>query len=200
MLFLGFQTDIFKAAGANPDSIDAIPSGPAFLLQMTMLAGCVLGLLLVDSPIGGRRKQLNGAAALMGPALIIGAVAGWLNWYQQITEIAVFVFGFGFQLAWGIIPWFYPAELFTMREREAALSLSTFSGFAMNVVIGYVTLPLMRLSSNGTFFIFGMLNVTNVIFVLACVKETKGVPLEDIPALFGGVDVKDSKTVPLSQA
>merc|ERR1712070_472126 len=198
--FLGFQTDIFKAAGASDDSIAAIPNGPAFLLQMTMLAGCILGLILVDSPVGGRRIELNGAAALMGPALIIGAVAGWVHWSHQITEIALFVFGFGFQLAWGIIPWFYPAELFTMREREAALSLSTFCGFAMNVLIGYVALPLMRFSSNGTFFLFGMLNVTNVIFVLACMKETKGLPLEDIPALFGGVDVKDSKTVPFSQA
>jgi hypothetical protein len=198
--FLGFQTDIFKAAGASEDAIAKVPNGPAFLLQMTMLAGCILGLVLVDSPVGGRRIQLNGAAVLMGPALIIGAVAGWVGWSHQVTEIALFVFGFGFQLAWGIIPWFYPAELFTMREREAALSLSTFSGFAMNVVIGYIALPLLRWSPNGTFFIFGVLNVTNVMFVLACVKETKGVPLEDIPALFGGVDVKDSKTVPFSQA
>jgi len=198
--FLGFQTDIFQAAGASDDSISAIPTGPAFLLQITMLAGCILGLILVDSPVGGRRIQLNGAATLMGPALIIGAVAGWMNWSHEITEIALFVFGFGFQLAWGIIPWFYPAELFTMREREAALSLSTFCGFAMNVVIGYIALPLIRWSPNGTFFIFGMLNVTNVMFVLACVKETKGVPLEDIPGLFGGVDAKDSKTLPFSQA
>jgi len=198
--FLGFQTDIFQAAGASDDSISAIPTGPAFLLQITMLAGCILGLILVDSPVGGRRIQLNGAATLMGPALIIGAVAGWMNWSHEITEIALFVFGFVFQLAWGIIPWFYPAELFTMREREAALSLSTFCGFAMNVVIGYIALPLIRWSPNGTFFIFGMLNVTNVMFVLACVKETKGVPLEDIPGLFGGVDAKDSKTLPFSQA
>merc|ERR1711976_253458 len=153
--------------------------------------------------IGGRRKQLNGAAALMGPALIIGAIAGWAGWSAQVSKIALFVFGFGFQVAWGIVPWFYPAELFTMREREAALSLSTFAGFAMNVVIGMITLPLMQWSSYGTFLIFGIMNMTNVVFVLACVKETKGVPLEDIPALFGGIaakDAKDEKTVPFSQA
>merc|ERR1711939_291737 len=155
------------------------------MLQWTMLAGCILGLILVDSPIGGRRKQLNAAAGLMCPALIIGAIAGWVGWTSQITKAALFVFGFGFQLAWGIIPWFYPAELFTMREREAALSLSTFAGFAMNVVIGYIALPLLRLSSYGTFFIFGLANITNVVFVLTCVKETKGLPLEDIPGLWG---------------
>merc|ERR1711937_929028 len=114
----------------------------------------------------------------------------------------VFIFGFGFQLAWGIIPWFYPAELFSMTERERALSLSTFSGFLMNVVVNQVTLPLMSWSFPGTFLIFGILNVTNCIFVLTCVKETKGVPLEDIPALFGGAAAKkmdDAKAVPLAR-
>lgn len=39
--------------------------------------------------------------------------------------------------------------------------------------------------------------------MLACVKETKGVPLEDIPGLFGGAAAKardaDAKDVPLAQ-
>jgi hypothetical protein len=197
--FLGFQHEIFTAAGAKKDTIDDIP-GPAFFLQLTMLAGCILGLTLVDSPVGGRRKQLNAASALMGPPLILGAIAKWAGWSPMITVAAVFVFGFGFQFAWGIIPWFYPAELFTMREREAALSLSTFCGFFFNMVVGEFALPITKMNPPLIFFIFGLLNLTNVIFVLACVKETKGVPLEDIPAMFDGESAKDAKNVPLSQA
>lgn len=197
--FLGFQNTIFKAAGADPETIGDIP-GPAFWFQVTMTIGCVIGLVLVDSPVGGRRKQLNLGAGLMGPALLIGAMAGWLNWSSQVTVVALYVFGFGFQVAWGIIPWFYPAELYTMREREAALSLSTCSNFIANVLVLYVSNQLMRLSSYGTFFIFGVLNMTNVMFVLACVKETKGVPLEDIPGMFGATQEKDSKKEPLSSA
>lgn len=200
--FLGYQSEIFQAAGSSQDEIDKIPGGAAFLLQMTMLAGCILGLLFVDSPFGGRRRQLLLAAGFMGPPLILGAIVYWVDWPKKITEIMVFIFGFGFQLAWGIIPWFYPAELFSMTERERALSLSTFSGFLMNVVVNQVTLPLMSWSFPGTFLIFGILNVTNCIFVLTCVKETKGVPLEDIPALFGGAAAKkmdDAKAVPLAR-
>jgi len=195
--FLGFQTDIFKGAGADPDTIDAI-GGPAFWFQVTMTVGCVLALILIDSPFGGRRIQLNGAAAFMVPALFIAAVAGWAKWSSQIIMIAMFVFGFGFQLAWGIIPWFYPAEIFTMQEKEGALSVSTCCNFAANVVINQITLPLLRWNASGTFLIYGVLNVTNVIFVLACVKETKGVPLEDIPSLFGTTGAKDTKKMPLS--
>jgi sugar porter (SP) family MFS transporter len=194
--FLGFQTDIFKAAGADADKIDSL-GGPAMMFQVTMMIGCILGLILIDSRFGGRRKQLIGAAAFMGPALFIGSVALWANWSSQISLIALFVFGFGFQLAWGIVPWFYPAEIFTMREKESALSLSTCSNFAANVVVNQIAMPLMRFSPPGTFLIFAVLNITNVVFVLACVKETKGVPLEDIPAMFGAVDSKDSKHEPL---
>jgi SP family facilitated glucose transporter-like MFS transporter 1 len=198
--FLGYETDIFVGAGVHTDDVDKIPFGPAFLLNITMLLGCILGLILVDSPVGGRRRQLNAASALMGPPLILAAVSGWLGWQPWVALVSLFVFGFGFQLAWGIVPWFYPAELFTMQEREMALSLSTFTGFAMNLAVTFIAPALLQMSPNGTFFVFGLLNVTNVIFVLACVKETKGVPLEDIPALFGGVDAKDSKTIPFSQA
>lgn len=198
--FLGYQTDIFVAAGVDKKDVETIPGGPAFLLSMTMMVGCVVGLILVDSPVGGRRKQLNAAAALMGPPLILAAIAGWLDLNPLVAVVSLFVFGFGFQLAWGIVPWFYPAEIFTMQEREMALSLSTFTGFAMNLAVTFIAPVLLQMSANGTFFVFGVLNVTNVIFVLACVKETKGVPLEDIPALFGGVEAKDSKTVPFSQA
>lgn len=203
--FLGFQNEIFQAAGSTQEQIDMIPGGPAFLLQMTMLAGCILGLLLVDSPFGGRRKQLLGAATLMGPPLVLGAVTTWAGWPAKTTQVMVFIFGFGFQAAWGIIPWFYPAELFTMNERERALSLSTFTGFSMNVVVNQVTLPLLKWNSAWTFFIFGALNITNVIFVLACVRETKGVPLEDIPALFARaassskMEDADAKNVPLAR-
>lgn len=197
--FLGFQNTVFKNAGADPETIDAIP-GPAFTFQICMVIGCIIGLVLVDSPVGGRRKQLNTASALMGPALIVGAVAGWANWNPQVMLVAVYVFGFGFQLAWGIVPWFYPAELFTMQERETALSLSTCCNFIANVVILWLANRMMALSPYGTFLIFGVANVTNVVFVLACAKETKGVPLEDIPGMFGATDAKDSKKEPLSSA
>jgi sugar porter (SP) family MFS transporter len=197
--FLGFQNDVFKEAGADPDTIGAVP-GPAFWFNVTMTIGCVIGLGFVDSPVGGRRKQLNFASALMGPALVVGAIAGWANWSPQITLVALYVFGFGFQFAWGIIPWFYPAELFTMREREIALSLSTFCNFIANIIVLQIANLLMGWSPYATFLIFGVANVTNVVFVLACVKETKGVPLEDIPGMFGATPGKDSKKEPLSSA
>lgn len=188
--FLGFQTDIFKAAHYEPDQINKIPGGPSFIVQIVFVFGCVTGLALVDSKIGGRKCQLLSAAVFMGPPLILSAVIEFTasedSSQHRIVAYCVWVFAFGFQMAWGIIPWFYPAELFAMQERERALSVSTFCGFLFNVIVGVVTRILFNWSRGGMFLIFGLLNISNILFVTFMMKETKGVPLEDIPGLFDG--------------
>lgn len=201
--FLGFQTDIFKAGGYDADHINDIPAGPAFIVQIVFVFGCVTGLLLVDSKIGGRKCQLLSASVFMAPPLILAAIVEFADKNSppgegpmnlRIVAYCVFIFAFGFQMAWGIIPWFYPAELFAMQERERALSVSTFCGFLFNVIVGVVTRILFNWSRGGMFLIFGLLNVTNVMFVTFMMKETKGVPLEDIPGLFDGSAEKQTKS------
>merc|ERR1711881_637472 len=135
-----------------------------------------------------------GASFFMGPPLLVAAFTHFAGGPGKITAIMVFIFSFGFQAAWGIIPWFYPAELFQMKERERALSVSTFCGFLFNLLVGMVTKALFTWSQGGMFLIFGLLNITNCIFVTVCMRETKGVPLEEIPALFGPVGTKCEKT------
>lgn len=48
----------------------------------------------------------------------------------------VIIYGVGFQFAWGSIPWIYPAELFSMQEKETAVSLA--------VGVNYVPLTAMN--------------------------------------------------------
>jgi len=191
--FLGFQTDIFHAAGYRSDEVGKFPGGPAMITQWVFIVGSVTGLLLVDSKYGGRKRQLLGASAFMGPPLLIAAVLHFVNGPPIVTGYMVWIFAFGFQAAWGIVPWFYPAELFQMNERERALSISTFCGFLFNLLVGLITQSLFHWSQGGMFLIYGLLNITNCIFVAACMRETKGVPLEEIPALFGPVDTHSKK-------
>jgi len=188
--FLGFQTDIFGAAGYSQDQIDHFPDGPAMVIQWIFIVGCFIGMMLIDSKWGGRRKQLLIASVFTGPPLIVAAIVKFSNGNPHITAYMVFIFMFGFQFAWGFVPWLYPSEIFEMNERERAISLSTFSGFLFNMIVGQVTQTLFYWNEGGMYLIFGLLNVTNVIFVLIFVKETKGVPLEEVPALFLSADAK----------
>lgn len=197
--FLSFQTQIFEGAGVPREQINAMP-GYAIYFNLLMLVGCVLGLCLIDSSYGGRRSQLLGATWIMGPPLLIAGIctlAGGPGW---IPVIGLFLYGPGFQLAWGMIPWVYPAEIFAMNERDKAVSLSAFCNFAINFLIVMITPSMLEFSSGWTFVFYGLLNISNLVFVFVCIKETKGIAVEDAAALFDknrSGDVPEARQVQL---
>merc|ERR1712203_1342380 len=104
--------------------------------------------------MGGRRIQLIGAIFVMVPALVLAAFAAMFSWNQIIVLVLVCIFGIGFQLAWGMIPWVYPSELFSMSERGRAMSLAVFSQYFANAIVFYMTPILMNWSFVGTLLIF----------------------------------------------
>merc|ERR1712113_975595 len=103
--------------------------------QAVMLVGVILGTWMMDSVWGGRRIQLLGATFLMGPALLIGGFGIAFAW----PGVIALVYAFGFQAAWGAIPWVYPSEIFSMAEKERAISLSVFFQYGANALIAVVT-------------------------------------------------------------
>jgi len=176
--FLSYANTLFRNVGiTNPFAFNV-------LWNFIMIGACVTGLLLIDSPRGGRRIQLLGATVVMGPSLLLAGIGLKLHWPGLVTIVTLCVYAFGFQVAWGIIPWVYPSEIFTMSEKDTANSVAVFWQYAFNAVINLGTPALMSWSSSGTLLTFGALNFTNLFFVLAFIKETKGKPLEDIPAMF----------------
>merc|ERR1719468_262299 len=100
------------------------------------------------------------------------------------TMICVIIYGVGFQFAWGTVPWIYPAEIFSMNEKEKAVSIAVCLNYVANAAVVIITPFLMTWSTPGTLFFFGALNCVNFMFVWVFVRETKGVPLEDVPQLF----------------
>jgi len=192
--FTGFLNEFMIDAGVTQKSIDAVPFGGAMLFQWCGLIAVTMGLLLVDSPYGGRKVQLNAASFLMGPFLLLAAAQKFFHLSPILGEVALYVYWIGFQAAWGIVPWFYPAELFKMAERERALSLATSFSFLVNFVVGWITPKMLgSVGSGATCLLFGLFNVSNILFVSLCMKETKGVASDDVPALFDGA----TKTAPL---
>jgi len=181
--FLSYAGTIFAKAGMS----DPIMTNTLF--NVWMIIFCAIGLMTIDSPVGGRKCQLLVATCIMGPPLIVAATSLAQQWPSLITVICVCIYGGGFQFAWGMVPWIYPSEIFNMAEKESAVSLAVFCNYMFNALIVYVTPLLMAWSTPGAFYIFGGLNVFCGLFVFIWVKETKGVPLEMVPALFtrGGI-------------
>eukprot|EP00928_Gymnodinium_smaydae_P061225 TRINITY_DN45357_c0_g1_i1.p1 TRINITY_DN45357_c0_g1~~TRINITY_DN45357_c0_g1_i1.p1 ORF type:complete len:577 (+),score=134.77 TRINITY_DN45357_c0_g1_i1:60-1790(+) len=206
--FLGYAGTIFEKCGIK----DPILFNTVF--NCIMIFGCVAGLLMVDSKYGGRKKQLLLASIIMGPPLLISGYAlrfdnhpqdrGWDNlksnfkydWNGIIVMACVCIYGVGFQFAWGTIPWVYPSEIFSMSEKENAVSLAVFVNYINNAIVIMITPAIMQYSVPGTMYFFGVANVFCGLFVWAFIKETKGVPLEDVPALFrsdGGSSSEDGE-------
>lgn len=157
--------------------------------NIVMFVGIICGLGLIDSSMGGRRSQLMVATVVMGPPLLITAGALVWNFHWIIGALMLCVYAFAFQFAWGVVPWVYPSEIFSMSERIAAMGIAVFFQYGINTLV-YFTSPIMiDWSMPATCLIFGLINITNLFFVCSCVLETKGIPLEDIPKLFGDAKV-----------
>merc|ERR1719195_503756 len=172
--FLSYTTEIFKGAGIPKDSIPTY----AIFFNIAMVLGCILGLTFIDSPKGGRRTQLWVATVIMGPAMLVAGLTKAFNWPGTIAVIMLFLYGPGFQIAWGLVPWIYPSEIFLMSERDRAVSLAVWGNFTINFIVNYATPPLLSWSTPATFLLFGALNVVNLFVVLAFVRETLGKPIE----------------------
>jgi sugar porter (SP) family MFS transporter len=150
-----------------------------------MVVGMVIGLFLMDSRWGGRRSQLLSVTSIIGPLMIVAGFSITYAWNQTFTLFVVCLYALVWQMAWGMIPWVYPSEIFATSERDRAVSLAVFTQYGANAVLLYLV-PVMQaaLQIQGLIMFFGGFNLLNFLFVFAFVKETKGLPLENIPALF----------------
>merc|ERR1712151_206237 len=144
---------------------------------------------------------LLGVTAFICPTLFLMGAAVQLGWSTDVELLLACLFALAWQMAWGMIPWVYPSELFTMAERDRATSLAVFVQYASNAVLMIVVPHVQKaFGFPGMLYFFGAFNLLNLGFIVTCIKETKGVPLEDIPKLFGAPrDSQDSQDVKLGE-
>merc|ERR1719230_384163 len=170
------------------------PLTVACLFNGTQVIGILIGIYLIDSHsmLGGRRNMFVLAAWIMALPMFVAAMAVAWNWPGALVVVMVCIYGFGFQVAWGPVPWVYTSEIFTTTERDTANGLAVALEYAANALIVYVTPYLMEWSLTYTLGIFGVLNLLIAAFVAIFVTETKGVPMERIPELFGSHSLSGS--------
>merc|ERR1711881_320927 len=117
------------------------------------------------------------ATVLMCLPMACGGIGLWFH-IPSIAIVSVCVYAWGFQFAWGIVPWLYPGEVFALHEKDKAVSVAVFVQYFLNAVILIITPPMMSWSVPGTFWFYSGFNFLGLIFVMLCVKETKGIPLD----------------------
>lgn len=82
--------------------------------------------------------------------------------------------------------------------RSLTMAAALMTQWLFNFVIAKLTPIMLARITYGTFLLFGTFCLIMVAFVIVCVPETKGVPLESIHLLFEGSIVKGAvrDTVP----
>ncbi|KAI6760356.1 hypothetical protein HG530_009216 [Fusarium avenaceum] len=96
------------------------------------------------------------------------------------TVFLMFLFALFFKPSWGATVWIWTSEVFSMNVRAQAVAMTTQCQSIASIVL-----------RNYAMYMFGAINVVLFVFVWFCIPETKGVSLEHMDILFGGVDHAD---------
>lgn len=155
------------------------------------------GLLVIES--WGRRKLLIAGAIGMAICQLLiasfSAAAG--DDLQTASQLILMVFCalniFFFAASWGPVVWVVTSEIYPLKVRAKAMSISTFANWILNFAIAYST-PFLVGHGEGfgigpkIFFLWGAFCIIAVLFVWCMVYETSKVSLEQIDEMYERVD------------
>ncbi len=135
----------------------------------------------------GRRPLLLVGCAGMAVALLVLVFA----FYFQLSSIGVIALvsllsyvGF-FAIGLGPVPWLFLSEIYPLSIRGKAMSVGITANWFFNFVIAQTFLDLiLKIGSEGVFFLFAVLSVFAFFFIRRYVPETKGKSLEEIELHF----------------
>jgi MFS family permease len=110
------------------------------------------------------------------------------------SVICVLLFIFSFATSWGPVVWVYQSEAFPMRVRSKATSLCSFANWSLFALIDTFFLLITQnfeisLATSNLFLAFCCF--ISLFYTILFVRETKGIPLEEMDSAF--IDVEKTK-------
>ncbi|KAH7313560.1 regulator of conidiation [Stachybotrys elegans] len=183
-----YSTTFFDGAGV------ADPYLKSLIINIINVVSTIPGVFVIES--WGRRKLLMGGAAGMAVCqLIMASYAAAMHARLEgpgQTLIIVFcaINIFFFAASWGPVVWVVTSEIYPLKVRAKAMSVSTASNWLLNFGIAYST-PFMVGEGPGNgnfgsriFFIWGTFCIIAVAFVWCMVYETSKISLEQIDEMY----------------
>jgi MFS transporter, sugar porter (SP) family len=112
-------------------------------------------------------------------------VFGW------ICVIVIYIYGIVYGWSWSSTIFVFVAELFPLRMRAKANTIGGIFQYIGSIIVAATTTTLMKYLSFYTFLIYAGFSFIAFIFTHLCVRETRGIPLEDMDKLYGDNTVKN---------
>ncbi|XP_021911542.1 probable inositol transporter 2 [Carica papaya] len=100
---------------------------------------------------------------------------GWL----ALIGLALYIIFFSPGM--GTVPWIVNSEIYPLRFRGVCGGIAATANWISNLIVAQSFLSLTEaIGTSWTFLIFGVISVIALVFVIICVPETKGLPIEEI--------------------
>ncbi|KAK1420363.1 hypothetical protein QVD17_21894 [Tagetes erecta] len=100
---------------------------------------------------------------------------GWL----ALVGLALYIIFFSPGM--GTVPWIVNSEIYPLRFRGVCGGIAATANWISNLIVAQSFLSLTEaIGTSWTFLGFGVISVVALLFVLVCVPETKGLPIEDV--------------------
>ncbi|RKP07078.1 general substrate transporter [Thamnocephalis sphaerospora] len=182
-----YSPKILSNAGFSSHSVTLLVTAGAGVVNVLMT---LPGMYLVDR-VGRRVLLLLGAGimavamAILGIMIAIYAPAFEAPAVPWVCLVMLYLFIVGFAPSWGPIGWIYPSEIYPLRIRAKAMSLTTASNWLFNAIVALAVPPSLAAAPWGPMIAFAALLVLMAIWVYFTLPETKGKSLEEVDALFG---------------
>ncbi|CDP14766.1 unnamed protein product [Coffea canephora] len=189
-----YSPEIFKAAGIE---------GESKLLAATVAVGVtktvfiLVAIFLIDK--AGRRPLLLASTVGMTTCLFTVAFSLSLLGHGSVGIALAVLSVCGnvafFSVGMGPICWVLTSEIFPLRFRAQASALGSVGNRVCSGLVAMSFLSVSRaITVAGTFFLFGAISATAIVFVYMIVPETKGKSLEEIEQMFeNGCQSQDSE-------
>jgi sugar porter (SP) family MFS transporter len=187
-----YSTSFFD--GAHVES----PYIKSLIINIVNVVSTFPGLLVIES--WGRRKLLIvGSIGMSVCQLLIASFStaagdNLADVAQTILIVFCAIYIFFFAASWGPVVWVVTSEIYPLKVRAKAMSISTASNWLLNFGIAYST-PYMVGKGPGfadigpkIFFLWGSFCIVAIFFVWCMVYETSKISLEQIDEMYERVD------------
>jgi sugar porter (SP) family MFS transporter len=192
-----YAPQLFQAAGQGADAA----------LLSTVITGAVnvgstvVAIILVDR-LGRRFLFIQGGIQMILCEVAVGILLKYdfeidptTMLFSAPTVALICLYVAGFAWSWGPLGWLVPAEIQPLETRAAGTGINTFVNFMFTFLIGQAFLSILCAMKWGTFLFFAGWVLIMTIFVIFCVPETKGVPIEELSEKIGNQHWLWSKVV-----
>ena len=185
-----YSTSLWKSVGFK----DSFSYTASVITSVTNVVVTVIAILLVDR-IGRRKLLLIGSAGMFVSLAVMsigfaqatlvpdskGVLAPQLSGFWGVaTLICANLFVVFFGASWGPVMWVLLGEMFPNRIRAMAMAIATAANWIFNFLITVTFPPLRDFSLGFTYGMYALFALLSYFFVLAKIRETKGMELEEM--------------------